>query len=219
MVFSIMPKPFADQPGSGMHVHVSLWQGERCLFEPAARGATLSDLGRHFVAGVLAHAPALCALAAPTVNSYKRLTVGESLSGTTWAPACVAHGPNNRTALVRTLPGRFEWRLPDAACNPYLATAGLIAAGLDGIDRRLDPGPDCSDDLFALPLSVLRERGIPVLPQTLAEAADALAADDVIATALGPSLMANWLPLLRDEALAYARHVSTWELDRYAARL
>lgn len=218
MVFSMMPKPFADQPGSGMHFHVSLWQGERCLFEPGAGGATLSDLGRQFVAGVLAHAPALCALAAPTVNSYKRLTVGESLSGTTWAPACVAHGPNNRTALVRTLPGRFEWRLPDAACNPYLATAGLIAAGLDGIDRRLDPGPDCSDDLFALPLSVLRERGIPVLPQTLAEAADALAADDVIATALGPSLMANWLPLLRDEALAYARHVSTWELDRYAAR-
>ena len=218
LVFSMMPKPFADQPGSGMHFHVSLWQGDRCLFGPGAGGAWLTDLGRHFVAGVLAHAPALCALAAPTVNSYKRLTVGESLSGTTWAPAYVAHGPNNRTALVRTLPGRFEWRVPDAACNPYLATAGLIAAGLDGIDRRLDPGPDCTDDLFTLPLAALRERGIAVLPQTLAQAADALEADEVIASALGPSLMANWLPLLRDEALAYARHVSDWEFERYVTR-
>ena len=140
MVFSMMPKPFANQPGSGMHFHVSLWKGEMCLFDPQRAGETLSMVGRHFVAGVLAHAPALCALAAPTVNSYKRLTVGESLSGTTWAPAYVAHGPNNRTALVRTLPARFEWRLPDASANPYLACAGLIAAGLDGIERGLDPG-------------------------------------------------------------------------------
>jgi glutamine synthetase len=227
MVFSMMPKPFANQPGSGLHFHVSLWAGEHNLFErpsdaPQATSqdtlTPLSVLGQHFVAGVLHHAPALCALAAPTVNSYKRLTVGESLSGTTWAPANIAHGPNNRTALVRTLPGRFEWRVPDASCNPYLATAGLVAAGLDGIDRRLDPGPDCTDELFALPLAALRERGIAVLPQTLAEAADALEADDVIATALGPSLMANWLPLLRDEALDYARHVSRWEFDRYVSR-
>jgi glutamine synthetase len=123
-----------------------------CLTPPATPTSALS-LGRQFVAGVLAHAPALCALAAPTVNSYKRLTVGESLSGTTWAPAYIAHGPNNRTALVRTLPGRFEWRLPDASANPYLATAALIAAGLDGIDRQLDPGPAVTDDLFAWPLA------------------------------------------------------------------
>jgi glutamine synthetase len=218
LVFSMMPKPFADQPGSGMHFHVSLWQGEQGLFGPGADGAWLSPLGRQFIAGVLAHAPALCALAAPTVNSYKRLTVGTSLSGTTWAPAYVAHGPNNRTALVRTLPGRFEWRLPDASCNPYLATAGLIAAGLDGIDRRLDPGPDCTEDLFQLSLPALRDRGISVLPQTLAEAADALEQDRVIADAIGPTLMAHWLPLLRDEALAYARHVSAWEFDRYVTR-
>ena len=218
VVFSMMPKPFADQPGSGMHFHVSLWQGDQCLFGPAGDGAWLSKLGRQFVAGVLAHAGALCALAAPTVNSYKRLTVGESLSGTTWAPAYVAQGPNNRTALVRTLPGRFEWRLPDASCNPYLATAGLIAAGLDGIDRGLDPGPDCTDDLFQCSLPELRARGIPVLPQTLAEAADALEADPVIAAALGPTLMAHWLPLLRAEALAYARHVSDWEFQHYATR-
>jgi glutamine synthetase len=136
-VFSMMPKPFANQPGSGMHFHVSLWTGHgdnaRCLFTDREHG--LTPLAQHFIAGVLLHAPALCALAAPTVNSYKRLIVGESLSGTSWAPTHIAHGANNRTALVRTLPGRFEWRLPDASANPYLAAAALIAAGLDGIDR------------------------------------------------------------------------------------
>jgi glutamine synthetase len=143
MVFSMMPKPFANQPGSGMHCHVSLWEGRndnsRNVFTPhnadgsIDTGTNLSPLGRQFVAGVLAHAGALTALAAPTVNSYKRLTVGESISGTTWAPAYVAQGPNNRTALVRTLHGRFEWRAPDASANPYLLLAGLIAAGLDGV--------------------------------------------------------------------------------------
>ncbi len=216
LVFSMMPKPFANQPGSGMHFHVSLWRGETCVFEPEVAGTTLSPVGRHFIAGVLAHTGALCALAAPTVNSYKRLTVGESLSGTTWAPAYVAQGPNNRTALVRTLPGRFEWRLPDAAANPYLASAALIAAGLDGIDRALDPGADCHDDLFACSLSRIREQGIALLPQTLDQALDALQGDAVIGSALGDTACAEFLRLQRDEALAYARHVSAWELDRYA---
>jgi glutamine synthetase len=179
---------------------------------------TPGGLAGHFIAGVLAHSAGLCALAAPTVNSYKRLVVGESLSGTSWAPAYVAHGPNNRTALVRTLPGRFEWRLPDASANPYLAAAGLIAAGLDGIDRRLDPGPAVVDDLFALDLAGIRARGIAVLPQSLAEASDALAADAVLAEALGATLHGQLLALQHDEALQYARHVSDWELARYAAR-
>lgn len=208
-VFSMMPKPFANQPGSGMHFHVSLWRRDG---ESSAAG-----LGRHFIAGVLAHAPALCALAAPTVNSYKRLVVGESLSGTTWAPAYIAHGPNNRTALVRTLKGRFEWRLPDASANPYLATAGLIAAGLDGIDRQLDPGPACGDDLFELSLAQIRERGISLLPQSLSEAVSALEADEVVRGALGSVLAGEFVALKRDEWTAYARHVSAWELERYAA--
>jgi len=220
MVFSMMPKPLANQPGSGLHFHVSLWRGERCLFDPSDGDTALSpisELGRQFVAGVLAHAPALCALAAPTVNSYKRLTVGESLSGTTWAPAYVAHGPNNRTALVRTLPGRFEWRLPDASANPYLATAALIAAGLDGIDRQLDPGPATTADLFTWTPTQLREHGIGLLPQSLNEALDALQADAVVCGALGDTLTAEFLRLKRTEWTDYARHVSGWELDRYAA--
>ncbi|HSV69207.1 MAG TPA: type III glutamate--ammonia ligase [Methylibium sp.] len=209
-VFSMMPKPFANQPGSGLHFHVSLWQAERCLFEQG-------PLMRHFIGGVLAHSAALCALAAPTVNSYKRLVVGESLSGTSWAPAYVAHGPNNRTALVRTLPGRFEWRVPDASANPYLASAALIAAGLDGIDRELDPGPDCTEDLFALSPAQIRERGYGLLPQSLGEAVDALEGNTVIRQALGDTLHGEFIRLKRAEWIDYARHVSDWEHERYGA--
>ena len=224
MVFSMMPKPFANQPGSGMHFHVSLWNADRsgrtaldshCVFEDASQD--LSVVGRQFTAGVLKHADALCAIAAPTVNSYKRLTVGESITGTTWAPAYAAHGPNNRTALVRTLKGRIEWRVPDASANPYLATAALIAAGLDGIDRALDPGPACTDDLFQLSLSQIRDRGIPVLPQSLSAALDALEGDEVICDALGETLSREFIWLKRAEWTDYSRHVSPWEMMRYAS--
>jgi glutamine synthetase len=217
-VFSLMPKPFADQPGSGMHFHVSLWAGDRGLFDADRAGVDLSPLGRHFVAGVLAHAPALCALAAPTVNSYKRLAVYDSITGTTWAPVWVAHGPNNRTALVRTLRGRFEWRLPDASANPYLALAGLIAAGLDGVDRALDPGPACHDDLYALDGDGHAALALPRLPTDLARAVDALEADDVVGAALGETLAREFARLKRAEWQAYAQQVTPWELARYAER-
>ena len=230
MLFSMMPKPFANQPGSGMHFHVSLWEGAgdnmHCLFRDPSRDPSrdpvgdaaggVSPLARHFFAGVLQHSAALCALAAPTVNSYKRLVVGETLSGTTWAPAYVAHGPNNRTALVRTLPGRFEWRLPDASANPYLATAGLIAAGLDGIERRLDPGPACTEDLFALSLAEIESRGIALLPQSLGEAVHALEASELMRATLGETLHREFVHLKRAEHVEHARHVSDWELQRYA---
>jgi glutamine synthetase len=230
-VFSMMPKPFANQPGSGMHIHISLWSGPvhdrqgnaRNLFVPhrpdgALDGAALlSALGRQFAAGVLAHSRALCALAAPTVNSYKRLTAGESISGTTWAPAYIAQGPNNRTALLRTLHGRFEWRLPDASANPYLASAALIAAGLDGIERQLELPAAVDDDLFALSLFEVRQRGIGLLPQSLAEALEALAGDAVITGALGETLTGQFIALKSAEHTAHARHVSDWELQRYAA--
>ena len=219
MVFSMMPKPIANQPGSGMHFHLSLWDGEgdnaRCVFDDRATG--MSALGGHFIAGVLAHSAALCAIAAPTVNSYKRLMVGASLSGTSWAPAYVAHGPNNRTAVVRTLHGRFEWRLPDASANPYLATAALIAAGLDGIERKLDPGAACEEDLFELSLAQIRARGMALLPQDLNEALSALRADAVVGAALGETLTNQFVALKHAEWDEYRRHVSDWEMQRYAA--
>ncbi len=231
MVFSMMPKPFANQPGSGMHMHVSMWAGQphdrhgnaRNLFVPHRPDGSvdvaggLSPLGQQFAAGVLAHSAALCALAAPTVNSYKRLVVGESISGTSWAPAYVAHGRNNRTALLRTLHGRFEWRLPDASANPYLASAALIAAGLDGIERGLKLPVAADDDLFALSLAEVLARGIAPLPQDLGAALHALAADEVVSGALGPLLSGQFLQLKREEFNAHARHVSDWELQRYAA--
>jgi glutamine synthetase len=230
MVLSMMPKPFADRPGSGMHLHVSLWSGwnpkrpdnAQCLFVPhrsdgsADLDGTLSPLGRHFIAGVLAHAGALTALAAPTVNSYKRLRVGPSRSGTSWAPAHVAQGPNNRTAALRTLHGRFEWRVPDAATNPYLATAALIAAGMDGIERKLEAPPDVSDDLFEMTARQRQERGIELLPQSLGAALDALAADELICTTLGETLAQQFLARKRAELAAYEEHVGDWELQRYA---
>ncbi len=231
MVFSMMPKPFADQPGSGMHFHVSLWSGwnpkrpdnAQCVFVPHRGDGSvdldgmLSPQGRQFVAGVLAHSAALTALAAPTVNSYKRLRSGASRSGTHWAPAHVAQGPNNRTAAVRTLHGRFEWRVPDASANPYLVTAALIAAGVDGIDRKLEAPPDCNDDLFDLPARQRLERGIEPLPTNLGAALDALAADELICTTLGETLTQQFLTLKRAELTAYEQHVGEWELQRYVA--
>jgi glutamine synthetase len=214
-----------------MHLHVSLWSGPvhdrhgnaRNLFVPhRADGAVdaaglLSTLGQQFAAGVLAHAPALSALAAPTVNSYKRLAATDCLSGSTWVPAGIAHGPNNRTALLRTLHGRFEWRQPDASANPYLVSAALIAAGLDGIDRQLALPPAVDDDLTRVGAAGLRARGIGGLPRHLGEALDALAADAVLADALGETLGREFTALKRDEHLQHSRHVSDWELQRYAA--
>jgi glutamine synthetase len=214
-VFSMMPKPFANQPGSGLHFHVSLWRGNQSLF--AGDDGQLSKLAQHFIAGLLAHSAALSALACPTVNSYKRLVVGESLSGTTWAPAYIAHGPNNRTALVRTLGDRFEWRTPDASANPYLATAGLIAAGLDGIDRELPLPPACEEDLFALTPAAIRQRDIGLLPQSLGEAVDALESSELLHAALGDVLHRELVRIKRAEWIAYARHVSDWEHARYGA--
>lgn len=233
-VFSMMPKPFANQPGSGMHCHVSLWQdagqGGKAsnVFGPAPHvdplatepAALLSQQGRHFVAGILAHAAALTALAAPTVNSYRRLKVSHSITGTTWAPAFIAHGFNNRSALVRTLSGRFEWRASDASANPYLMLAGLIAAGLDGIDRQLPLPAEADDDLYALSFEQLTERGIGLLPQSLSEAVDALQADHVIGAALGPVLLDQFCQLKRAEAAEgepqLGPQVSAWEYARYA---
>jgi glutamine synthetase len=228
MVFSMMPRPFADRPGSGMHFHVSLWQGQgsnaRNLFVPhrqdgaVDRQAVLSTLGQQFAAGVLDHAAALCAIAAPTVNSYKRLQCGSPGSQASWAPACVSHGHNNRTALMRTLHDRFEWRLPDASVNPYLALATLIAAGLDGVDRALALPPAVEDDLYQMEAADRTARGLVRLPQDLGQALDALEADAVVRGALGPVLSAEFVRLKRAEHDAHAAHVSDWELERYAAR-
>jgi len=175
----------------------------------------LSKLAYHFLGGLLAHAPALTALLAPSVNSYKRLVVGESLSGATWAPAYVTYGDNNRTSMVRIPYGRLEMRLADPSCNPYLAAAAVIAAGLDGVQRKLDPGEPQNLNLYELSPAELKARGIAVLPQNLGQALDALAADPLFGEKLGTALIAEFIKLKRMEWIEYSRHVSDWEVNRY----
>jgi glutamine synthetase len=216
LLCSFMPKPFANRPGNGMHMHMSIGDGERNLFSDKsdARGLELSKLAYHFLGGLLAHAPALTALCAPTVNSYKRLVVGRSLTGATWAPAYVSYGDNNRSCMVRVPKGRLELRLPDGASNPYLATAAVIAAGLDGVDRKLDPGEPRNTNLYEWSDVKLKEAGISLLPQNLGQALDALESDPLICDALGP-VCGEFLQLKRMEWLEYQRHVSEWEIKQY----
>ena len=216
LICSFMPKPFANLPGNGMHMHVSIGDGSRNLFEDKAdtRGLQLSQLAYHFLGGLLAHAPAITALCSPTVNSYKRLVVGRSLTGATWAPAYISYGDNNRSAMVRVPKGRLELRTPDGSCNPYLATAAVIAAGLDGIERELDPGPPRNVNLYDWSDAQLREAGIGTLPQNLAQALDALEADRVVCDALDP-VAKEFLRLKRQEWTEYMRHVSDWEIKTY----
>jgi glutamine synthetase len=218
MIATFMPKPFSNRTGSGAHFHVSMGsKSQKNAFHDAGdkSGMGLSALAYQFLAGVLAHARALAAVAAPTVNSYKRLVVGRSLSGSTWAPAYIAYGDNNRTACVRVPFGRLEVRLPDSGCNPYLVSAALIAAGLDGIDRKLDPGPAQNINLYELTPEQLKEQGIALLPQSLNEAIDALEADAVIRDGLGEGLAREFIRLKRMEWMEYSRYVSEWESKRY----
>ncbi len=218
MVFTLMPKPFSDRTGTGAHFHISLGtESVRNVFYDAGdkHGLGLSQTAYHFLGGILAHARALAAVLAPSVNSYKRLVVGRSLSGATWAPAYITYGDNNRTACVRIPHGRLELRLPDGSCNPYLASAAILAAGLDGIDRKLDPGAPNNTNLYEWNQAQLDEAGIGLLPQTLGEALDALAADPVVQAGLGDGLAAEFLRLKRLEWVEYCRHVSDWERQRY----
>jgi glutamine synthetase len=165
--------------------------------------------------GILEHAPALTAVCAPSINSYKRLVVGRALSGATWAPAYIAYGDNNRTAFVRIPYGRIELRLPDGSCNPYLATAAIMAAGMDGIDRKLDPGAPNNNNMYEYTQAQLKALKINLLPQNLAAALDALEADEVVCAAIGPKLSQEFLSLKRMEWIEYSRHVSDWEQSRY----
>jgi glutamine synthetase len=218
LIATLMPKPFSNRTGTGAHFHISMGNAAtKNLFhdDADAQGMGLSAMGYSFLAGLLLHARALAAVCAPTVNSYKRLVVGRSLSGATWAPAYIAYGDNNRTACVRIPYGRIEMRLPDGAMNPYLATAAIVAAGMDGVKRGLHPGAPCNQNLYEYTPAQLQQSGIQLLPQTLGEACDALEADPLVLGALGPALGAEFLKLKRMEWVEYCRHVSDWESARY----
>lgn len=218
MVCSFMPKPASDRTGNGMHFHLSIAdENGKNLFgdDSDKNGLGLSKMAYHFTAGLLHHAKALCAIAAPTVNSYKRLVVGGAASGATWAPAYICYGDNNRSAMVRIPHGRLEFRLPDSGCNPYLVHAALIAAGMDGIERELDPGEPLNINLYALSAEERVAQGIEILPQNLGEAINELEADSILTEAIGKEVMGEFIKLKREEWVEYCRHVSDWEVKRY----
>jgi glutamine synthetase len=201
-----------------MHMHLSLADhaNKNLFLDPHdTRELGLSKLAYQFLGGLVAHAPALTALAAPSVNSYKRLVVGRSFSGATWAPAYISYGANNRTSMVRIPFGRIELRLTDSSANPYLATAAVISAGLDGIERMLDPGEPHNLNHYTLSTEELRARGIALLPQSLHEAIAALENDRLFAESLGAEFLGEFIRLKRMEWVEYHRHVSDWEVQRY----
>lgn len=215
---TFMPKPFSHLTGNGAHFHMSLWDvgKDTPLFEDSDDGYGLSKLAYHFIGGLKAHARAIAAVTAPTVNSYKRLIMGNSRSGATWAPVYVSYGGNNRTQMLR-IPagGRVENRTIDGACNPYLAAAVLLAAGLDGIEKGLDAGAPNERNMYEMSEAELKQLGIAILPATLKEAIDALQQDEVILSALGAEYAQAYISAKRDEWEEYHNSISQWEIDRY----
>jgi len=219
MICSFMPKPNANRTGNGFHFHLSITDAQgNNLFKDDSdeNNMGLSELAYDFLGGLMHHAKALCAFAAPTVNSYKRLVVGRSLSGATWAPAFISYGDNNRSAMVRVPYGRLEFRLPDTGCNPYLVTAAIIAAGLDGVAKKLNPGEPQNINHYGLSLDEIKARGIDTLPQSLSEALDELEEDSLFVEQFGENFMKEFIDIKRMEWVEYQRHVSDWELNRYA---
>jgi glutamine synthetase len=218
MLCSFMPKPFAERSGSGLHMHMSAGKAfGHNAFEDLSdpRGMGLSQLAYHFLGGLIAHAEALTAIAAPSVNSYKRLVKLGSRSGATWAPIHVAWGNNNRTAFVRIPGGRLELRLPDAASNPYLLTAAVIYAGLDGISRHLSPGEPCNENLYSLGSEELDRKGIARLPTSLPDALEALSCDKVLRHGLGDVFVEEFLTIKYTESDEFLVNISPAEFARY----
>ena len=226
-IATFMAKPFSSRTGSGAHMHYHLADASSAanLFgdESDPRGLGLSALAYHFLGGVVDHAPALCAVTSPTVNCYKRLQMGPALTGSrsgyTWTPAFISYGDNNRTQMLRVPEGgHVEDRSISSAFNPYLGIAAYLAAGLDGIARRLDPGEPNLGNLYTADLETMARRGIRTLPQSLPEALDHFEKDEVIRESLGP-IADEFLRLKRDEWREYHAQVEAWELQRYLTAL
>jgi glutamine synthetase len=218
---TFMPKPYANRTGTGAHFNMSLADMEtgenRFADRGDPRGCGVSQLAYQFVAGLLAHAPALTALAAPTVNSYKRLVKTGSMTGFTWAPIFRSYGGNNRTHMLRiplTSP-RVESRAVDATCNTYLAAAAYLHAGLDGIESGLDPGEPLRENMYVLDDQELEQRGVETLPRTLLEAIEAFDADPLMEVVFGPDLKKAYVDLKTQEWWDYHNDVSPWEIERY----
>ncbi|MEO0343617.1 MAG: type III glutamate--ammonia ligase [Pseudomonadota bacterium] len=209
---TFMPKPFSNLTGNGCHVHHSLWSldGKTCVFD-GDDDMGLSQIAYHFLGGLMAHGQAICAITNPTVNSYKRINAPATLSGATWAPQSVTFGGNNRTHMVR-IPdgGRFELRLADGAANPYLLQAVLLAAGLDGIERKLDPGKRLDIDMYT---EGHKARGAKKLPLNLLDAIREFKRDKYLNDVLGREFSTAYVKLRTREWNQYCHHLTQWERD------
>jgi glutamine synthetase len=224
LLATFMPKPFADKTGNGAHFNMSLADAGTGanLFKPGdgadQYGLGLTALGYSFIAGILKHGRALCAAFAPTVNSYKRLIRRGAMGYYSWAPVFNSFGTNNRTNSVRVPMGggRCESRNADSSCNPYLAGALVLAAGLEGVREGLDPGAPQTENLYELTDAQLAARGVQPLPKNLAEAVQAFEDDPFTEQVLGAELKQEFITYKRAEWEEYHQTVSHWEINKYA---
>jgi glutamine synthetase type III len=208
---TFMPKPFKGLTGNGCHAHISVWdrEGKKNAFADKDAHFGLSADGKHFLGGIMKHAAALAAITNPTVNSYKRINAPRTTSGATWSPNTVTWTGNNRTHMVRVPgPGRFELRLPDGAVNPYLLQAVILAAGLDGLATKADPGPHSDVDMYAEGHLV---KNAVKLPLNLLDALREYDKDELLKAAMGKEFSAAFLKLKTSEWNAYAAHFTEWE--------
>ena len=210
---TFMPKPFSNLTGNGCHAHVSVWDktGQNNLFEDSSDEMGLSTTAYHFLGGILHNAQALTAVFNPTVNSYKRIDAQVTTSGATWSPNAVTYGGNNRTHMVR-IPdkGRFELRLMDGAANPYLLQAGVLAAGLDGVENERDPGKRLDINMYTDGHKI---RGLRRLPANLLDAIRLFEKSKVLRSGLGDALVDSYSKLKYQDWRNYSSAISQWERD------
>jgi glutamate---methylamine ligase len=207
---TFMPKPFSHLTGNGCHMHVSLWKGNQNLFEDEQGDLGVSALGYHFIGGIIHSADALAAILNPTVNSYKRINAPRTQSGATWSPSSVTYSGNNRTHMIR-IPegGRFELRLADGAVNPYAMPAAILAAGLDGMAAKRDPGKRLDINMYT---EAHLAGEVKSLPLNLLDALRALQASELLNESLGAYVPA-YLKLKHQEWNDFSRHLTDWERD------
>ena len=209
---TFMPKPFANLTGNGCHLHASLWKGKgENVFSDPKGELGLSKEAYSFIGGIMHSAQALCAITNPVVNSYKRINAPTTLSGASWSPNTVTYTGNNRTHMIR-IPdsGRFEFRLADGATNPYLLQAAVLAAGLDGMRNKRDPGKRLDINMYAEGHKVT---GVKKLPLNLLDALRELEKSSVLKEALGEKVLASYVKLRQDDWNAYSRHLTEWERE------
>jgi glutamate---methylamine ligase len=207
---TFMPKPFANLTGSGCHVHASLWKDGRNIFEDGNDGLGLSRAAYNFIGGVMNAAQELCSITNPTVNSYKRINAQVTLSGATWSPNAVTYAGNNRTHMIR-IPGsgRFELRLSDGAANPYLLPAALLAAGLEGMAKGIDPGKPLDIDMYAEGQKAPKDT--KMLPLNLLDALRLTQKSELLRRELGGEFIDSYVKLKNREWDDYSRQLTPWE--------